>query len=167
MGSAAHDPEASRDHQPPPRARHELDDTQSDCGHVESNATSGIVAYLDGEPVGWCAVEPRTAYPGLLRNDRVAWLGRNGGKADDTVWALTCVSTRAWIRRRGVSRALVGAAVSFARQRGARSIEGYPMTSTDVIDEEFHVGTVSTSAAAGLTEVIRATLRSAVMRVDF
>ena len=67
----------------------------------------------------------------------------------------------------GVSRALVGAAVNFARQRGARSIEGYPMTSTDVIDEELHVGTVSTFAAAGFTEVIRPTLRRAVMRIDF
>ncbi len=42
--------------------------TQTDCGHPESGTTSGLVAYLDGEPVGWCAVEPRTAYPRLLRS---------------------------------------------------------------------------------------------------
>ena len=36
---------------------------QTDCGHPESETTSGLVAYLDGEPVGWCAVEPRSAYP--------------------------------------------------------------------------------------------------------
>jgi proteasome-associated ATPase len=40
-------------------------------GHPESGTTSGLVAYLDGEPVGWCAVEPRTAYPRLLRSTRV------------------------------------------------------------------------------------------------
>ena len=35
---------------------------QTDCGHPESRTTSGLVPYLDeGEPVGWCAVEPRTA----------------------------------------------------------------------------------------------------------
>ena len=34
---------------------------QTGCGHPEARATSGLVAYLDGEPVGWCAVEPRTA----------------------------------------------------------------------------------------------------------
>jgi hypothetical protein len=45
--------------------------TQTDCGHPESGTTSGLVAYLDGEPVGWCAVEPRTAYPRLLRSTRV------------------------------------------------------------------------------------------------
>ena len=32
---------------------------QTDCGHPESDTTSGLVAYLDREPVGWCAVEPR------------------------------------------------------------------------------------------------------------
>src|SRR2546426_508045 len=44
---------------------------QTHCGHAESAATCGLVAYLDGDPVGWCAVEPRTAYPRLLRNNRV------------------------------------------------------------------------------------------------
>ena len=39
---------------------------QTECGHRQSCTTSGLVAYVDGEPVGWCAVEPRTAYPRLL-----------------------------------------------------------------------------------------------------
>src|SRR3954454_19929454 len=40
---------------------------QTGCSHREAGTTSGLVAYLEGEPVGWCAVEPRTAYTGLLR----------------------------------------------------------------------------------------------------
>jgi hypothetical protein len=43
------------------------------------------VAYLDAGPVGWCAVEPRTAYEGLLRNQRVPWEGRTEDKFDDSV----------------------------------------------------------------------------------
>jgi hypothetical protein len=35
---------------------------QTACGQPKARVTSGLVAYLDGEPVGWCAVEPRTAY---------------------------------------------------------------------------------------------------------
>ena len=50
--------------------------------------TAGLIAYLDGEPVGWCAVEPRTSYEGLLRNNRVPWEGRDEDKADDSVWAV-------------------------------------------------------------------------------
>jgi GNAT superfamily N-acetyltransferase len=99
---------------------------QTDCGHPESDKTSGLVAYLDGKPVGWCAVEPRTAYEGLLRHFRVPWEGRAEDRTDDSVWAVTCLLTRAGFRRRGISRALARAAVDFARERGARALEGYP-----------------------------------------
>ncbi|MGZ4278874.1 MAG: N-acetyltransferase family protein [Solirubrobacteraceae bacterium] len=139
---------------------------QTDCGHPESDTTSGLVAYLDGEPVGWCAVEPRTAYAGLLRHFRVPWEGRVEDRADDSVWAVTCLFTRAGFRKRGVSRALARAAVDFARERGARAIEGYPITTKNVIAEELHVGTEGVFAAAGFTEVSRPTLRRVVMRID-
>jgi GNAT superfamily N-acetyltransferase len=141
--------------------------SQTDCGHVESEETSGLVAYLDGEPVGWCAVEPCPAYTGLVRNMRVPWEGRAEDKADASVWAVTCLFTRAGHRRRGVSRALAKAAVRFARERGARALEAYPMTTTQAIAEELHVGTTATFAAAGLREIGRPTLRRAVMRLDF
>jgi GNAT superfamily N-acetyltransferase len=140
---------------------------QTDCGHPESGTTSGLVAYVDGVPVGWCAVEPRTAYAGLLRSNRVPWAGRAEDKTDDSVWAVTCFFTRVGFRKRGISRALARAAVEFARERGARAIEGYPMTTKKVILEELHVGTEGVFAGAGFTEVSRPTLRRVVMRVDF
>ena len=140
---------------------------QTDCGHPESGTTSGLVAYLDGEPVGWCAVEPRTNYRGLLRVYRVPWAGRAEDRNDDSVWAVTCFLTRAGFRKRGVSRALARAAVDFARERGARAIEGYPITTKDVTSEELHVGTPGVFADAGFTEVSRPTQRRVVMRVDF
>jgi GNAT superfamily N-acetyltransferase len=143
---------------------------QTECDHPHSATTSGLVAYLDGEPVGWCAVEPRTAYPRLLLRTRVPWEGRNEDKADDSVWAVTCFVTRPGFRRCGVSRALARAAVEFASNRGARALEGYPM-----IDEpaqgwllnELHVGSRSVFADAGFTEVGRPTVRRVVMRIDF
>ena len=140
---------------------------QTDCGHPASDTTSGLVAYLDGEPAGWCAVEPRSAYGGLVRNNRVPWEGRDEDRADETVWAVTCLFTRAGFRRCGISRALARAAVDFARDRGARALEAYPITTKDVISEELHVGTEATFADAGLTEVSRPTKRRVVMRVDF
>ena len=48
---------------------------QTGCCHLGARTTSGLVAYLDGEPAGWCALEPRTAYLRLLRT-RVPWAGR-------------------------------------------------------------------------------------------
>ena len=140
---------------------------QTDCGERESDRTSGLVAYLDGTPAGWCAVEPRTAYSGLLRNNRVPWSGRAEDKTDDSIWAVTCIFTRAGFRRRGVGRALALASVDFARERGARALEGYPITTTDVILEELHVGTRAMFAGAGFIEVSSPTLRRVVMRIDF
>jgi GNAT superfamily N-acetyltransferase len=143
---------------------------QTDCGRPGSGTTSGLVAYLDGEPAGWCAVEPRTAYPRLLLKTRVPWAGRAEDKTDDTVWAVTCVLTRAGFRRRGISGALVRGAVDFARERGARALEGYPMIvegGEAVMSGELHVGTRSVFAAAGFSEVGRPTLRRVVMRIDF
>lgn len=143
---------------------------QTGCGHPESGTTSGLVAYVDGEPVGWCAVEPRSAYPRLRRDCRVPWVGRAEDKTDDSVWAVTCFVTRAGFRRRGISRALARATVDFARERGARAVEGYPMITQpghEVVWGELHVGSRSIFAAAGLAEVGRPTRRRVVMRIEF
>jgi GNAT superfamily N-acetyltransferase len=106
-------------------------------------------------------------YEGLVRSFRVPWEGREEDKADESVWAVTCLFTRAGFRKRGVSRALARAAMDFARERGARAIEGYPMTTKNVILEELHVGTEGVFADAGFSEVSRPTLRRVVMRIDF
>jgi GNAT superfamily N-acetyltransferase len=143
---------------------------QTDCGHPESGSTCGLVAYLDAEPVGWCAVEPRCNHPRLLLKTRVPWAGRSEDKNDDSVWAVTCFVTRAGFRRRGVGHALARAAVDFARERGARAIEGYPMltkTGQDIAWGELHVGSRSVFEAAGFDEVSHPTPRRVVMRIDF
>jgi GNAT superfamily N-acetyltransferase len=139
---------------------------QTDAGHPESGTTTGLVAYMYGEPVGWCAVEPRTAYPGL-RHSPVPWTDRVEDMEDPSVWAVTCVFTRAGYRRRGISRALVRASVSFARELGARALEGNPMITTSAIAEELHVGAAHVFGEAGFTEVSRPTSRRVVMRIEY
>jgi GNAT superfamily N-acetyltransferase len=143
---------------------------QTDSGHPDSNTTAGLVAYLDREPVGWCAVEPRSHYARLLLKTRVPWDGRAEDKTDDSVWAVTCFVTRAGFRHRGVSRALARATVDFARERGARALEGYPMIAQGQevsLVGELHVGSRNIFADAGFTEVTHPTLRRVVMRIDF
>jgi GNAT superfamily N-acetyltransferase len=144
--------------------------TQTHCDDAESGTTSGLVAYLDGEPVGWCAVEPRPSYPRLLLKTRVPWDGRAEDKDDASVWAVTCFVTRAGFRRRGVSRALARATVEYARKRGARALEAYPMITEpgqEIMSVEVHVGSRSIFEAAGFTQVNHPTLRRVVMRIDF
>ena len=139
------------------------------CGFPSASTTTGLVAYLDGEPVGWCAVEPRTAYP-RLRRTPVPWKDRAEDPEDDAVWSVICFATRAGYRRRGVTRALTVAAVDYARQRGAAALEGYPMlvqAGEDVTWGELNVGSRSVFADAGFHEVSHPTLRRVVMRIDF
>jgi GNAT superfamily N-acetyltransferase len=107
---------------------------------------------------------------GLLRVYKVPWEGRDEDKTDETVWAVTCFLIRAGYRRQGISYALARGAVGFARQRGARALEAYPMITTpgtDVMWEEIHVGSRSVFEAAGLTQVHHPTKRRVVMRIDF
>jgi GNAT superfamily N-acetyltransferase len=142
---------------------------QTGCGRPEARTTSGLVAYLDGEPAGWCAVEPRTTYVRLLYA-RVPWAERSEDKTDAGVWAVTCFVTRAGFRLRGISRALAAAAVDFARERGARAIEGYPMIirpGQEISWGALYIGSRGIFEAAGFTEVSRPTPRRVVMRIDF
>jgi GNAT superfamily N-acetyltransferase len=142
---------------------------ETHCGFPSAPRTSGLVAYLDGEPVGWCAVEPRPAYPRLPPR-RIVLKARGEDKDDESVWAVTCFVTRAGFRRRGISRALARATVDFARQRGARALEAYPMITEpgqEITWGEAHVGSRSIFADAGFQEVSHPTLRRVVMRIDF
>ncbi|SEB51898.1 hypothetical protein SAMN04489806_0953 [Paramicrobacterium humi] len=155
----------------PIEERTEAHYAQTECGNPEASSTSRLVAFLDDEPVGWCAVEPRTAYPRLLSSrSTIPWAGRNEDRADGDVWSVTCFVTRTGFRRRGVSRALARASVGFAQDRGARALEGYPMITTPdtkVTWGELFVGSRGIFADAGFTEVSRPTKRRVVMRIDF
>lgn len=127
----------------------------------------GLVAYLDGEPVGWCSVAPRSDYPYLRQT---TWKGRNENREDASIWAVTCLVTRAGFRRQGVSRALVGATIDLARDGGARVLEAYPMKPApgkDVPWGEMHVGALSAFLAAGFRVVHVPSLRRAIVRYDF
>ena len=115
----------------------------------------GLVAYLDGEPVGWCGVEPRTRYPRILTS-RVA---RASGEApdDEGVWAVSCFVVRVGFRRRGVAGALLAAAVDHARASGARVVEGYPVDTAEkkASSAELYHGSLGLFEKAGFRVVAR------------
>jgi GNAT superfamily N-acetyltransferase len=139
------------------------------CGQPEAEHTSGLVAFLGDEPVGWVAVEPRTAYP-KLRTLRVPWIGRREDKDDDGVWAVTCFCIRKGYRGRGITYQLAQAAADHARSHGATAVEGYGMVTEPFVEitwGEVHVGAVQVFAEAGFTQVSAPTKRRRVMRIDF
>ncbi len=143
--------------------------SQTACGDPDAPATSGLVAYVDGEPAGWVAVEPRTAYP-KLRSSRVPWRGRDEDKDDDGVWAVTCFAVRKGYRGRGLTYPLARATIDFAREHGARALEAYPMITQpgkEITWGEVHVGARQVFEDAGFEEFSHPTVRRVVMRIDF
>ena len=110
----------------------------------------GVLAYADGEPVGWCAVAPRAVYR-RLEGSRVL------APVDERpVWSISCLFVaRPW-RRKGVSVALIEAAVAHARSRGARIVEAYPVDPVERQADAFvWTGIASAFERAGFREVAR------------
>lgn len=110
----------------------------------------GVVAYLDGAPAGWCAIAPRSDYSRLASS-------RNLAPVDDApVWSITCFVVAKRFRRQGLMRILIDGAVAFARERGARCVEAYPLDAErKLASGELYVGLLSAFRDAGFEEVLR------------
>lgn len=92
----------------------------------------GVLAFRDGTPVGWCAVEPRDCYPRILRSQVLKAAGpavhsQPGNGLDGPVWSVSCFVVAPGHRRSGVAAALLRAAVGHAATHGAGIVEGYPV----------------------------------------
>lgn len=127
---------------------------------VESGETPGILAYLGEEPVGWCSVAPRERFPRLERS-------RVSARIDDRpVWSVTCFFIHKNYRRRGVSLALLRAAVEYVRQRGGKIVEGYPVDPKKPQPGVFvWTGLASAFRQAGFSECARRSETRPLMRL--
>lgn len=124
---------------------------------------AGLLAYRAGEPVGWCAIGPRSRYGRALRSKVLQ--GRATAE-DDSVWLLPCFFVRRDARRSGVTRELIAGAVELARGSGASAVEAFPLASTEgrAPAGDAFIGTEAMFAACGFEEVSRPTPRRVLMR---
>lgn len=112
-------------------------------GHMQAECAAepgpGVLAYVDGQPAGWCSVAPRSSYRRLTRSRTIPHIG------DGDPWAAVCFVVRTGYRRRGLMHDLLDGAVEHARSHGARIVEGYPADTAggriDVVSG--YVGTVA------------------------
>jgi GNAT superfamily N-acetyltransferase len=93
-------------------------------GIVRRGDRPGLLAYLDGTAVGWCALGPRADLPRIRTSSSVADLPEPD---DEGIWSVSCFYVHGSAKRRGIATALLEAAVTEARARGARVLEGYPV----------------------------------------
>lgn len=125
---------------------------------VDRDVPVGVLAYADGQPVGWCSVAPRETYEGLERYRALPRL-------DDTpVWSVVCFFVDCRVRRRGLTLGLLNAAVAYARSRGARVVEAYPVEPSARLYT--YMGSPETFRRAGFRDVTPAGQARWVMRYD-
>jgi GNAT superfamily N-acetyltransferase len=113
----------------------------------ERDVAPGVLAYEDGEVTGWAAVAPRSELP-FARSTKIPHVD------DLPVWSVWCLRVRPGHRGRGISHALLGGAVAYAREQGAPAVEGYPVDNEGAkVDLTMaYVGTRAVFERAGFTK---------------
>lgn len=96
------------------------------CDVVAAGDEPGLLAYRDGEPVGWVSVAAREHFPGLLRSTQFRPRDDDAG-----VHVITCFHVDRRERGQGVAGSLLDAAVRHALARGASAVEAYPSEPSD------------------------------------
>jgi GNAT superfamily N-acetyltransferase len=127
----------------------------------------GVVAFLDGQLVGWCGFGPRTVMGRLVRSRTIP-------KVDDVpVWSIVCFTVRVGFRRQGITAALLQGAIDCARSCDVPALEAYPVDPAGKrISGAFaYVGLASMFERAGFYRVLETSAHSAglprlLMRLD-
>ncbi|MGH9631072.1 MAG: GNAT family N-acetyltransferase [Bryobacteraceae bacterium] len=126
---------------------------------VRNGPPPGLLAFIGNEAVGWCQLTPRDALPWI---DRV----RKVRRVDDVpVWSISCFYIRKDQRRRGLTAALIGAAIGAARDGGAPALEAYPLDAKLTRSTSF-TGYLSAFLKAGFKIVARRVAFQPILRFD-
>lgn len=123
-------------------------------GRVSAGIPVGLLGYLDGEPVAWCSVAPRSTYRRLV----------DDGSSDEGIWSIACFFVARRLRGQGITQRIITAAVAHARAHGASIVEAYPVD-PDSPSYRF-MGFVPTFKGAGFSVVGRAGTRRHIMRLQ-
>ena len=118
----------------------------------EQDHAPGLIAYDHDAAVGWVSLGPREDYERLAFSKALAPLDKKA------VWSIVCFVVGRKSRGQGLAVALLDAAVDYARDHGATTLEAYPV---DIADGEripsanaFH-GTLGMFERAGFKVVAR------------
>jgi GNAT superfamily N-acetyltransferase len=126
---------------------------------VASDTPPGILAYVNGEPAGWCGLGPRADFQRLANSKILAPVD------DRPAWSVVCFFVARQHRRRGLSVRLLREAVRHAGAHGATLIEGYPTDSRSRAADAFvWTGLASAFERAGFREVARRSRTRPIMR---
>lgn len=114
----------------PPAIRRDSN-RESNKDHIKARIAAGpppgLLAFSDGEAVGWMQIGPRADVPEFNNKGRGSAPLAPQEAGDPAVWAISCFFIRGKARGKGVTHRLVEAGIAFARQSGARVLEACPI----------------------------------------
>ena len=126
---------------------------------VDSGEVPGLLAYADGQPAAWCSVAPRENFSALERSRTLKRVD------DEPVWSIVCFFVAKPYRHQGLMAELLKAAVSYARDHGARIVEAYPVEpETRLSGSAGYMGLTPVFRKAGFAEVLRRSEKHPIMR---
>lgn len=127
---------------------------------VDAGNPPGLIGYRGKAPVGWVSIGPREAYAKLQRSPVMKPVD------EQPVWSVICFVVPSEYRGQGVARALLEAAVAYARQQGATLVEAYPVDkAVRSNDHDLWFGTKSMYDKVGFKEVARRKPSRPVVRI--
>jgi ribosomal protein S18 acetylase RimI-like enzyme len=124
-------------------ARTSDENRASACERIACGRMQGLLAYLDGEVVGWCNAAPRTLLDSFADDPE---------PDADRLGQITCFVVARSHRRTGVARALLEAACDVLREQGLAWAQANPSRNAST-DAENHFGPLSLYLSAGFTLV--------------
>lgn len=89
---------------------------------IRLGKAQGLLAYIDGKPVGWCNAQPRSSFVDM-RSYKVAVTD-----PEEPVGSIMCFLVAPEHRSKGISRALLNAACDKFKRDGIAIAEAYPTT---------------------------------------
>ena len=89
---------------------------------VQSKEPPGLLAYLDGEPVGWVSLDRRERLEHFEYSRKARALDRPDG-----LWSIVCFVIDKGHRKQGLMGQLLEGALEYAREHGGRVVEAYPI----------------------------------------
>lgn len=125
---------------------------------IDAGEVPGIIAYVRGEPAGWCSIAPREAFPSLNRSPTLRRID------SEPVWAIVCFYVAPAHRGSGLMASLIAAARDYAASQGARTVEAYPREPGRLSTPMAYMGVFPVFAKAGFVEVARRSPRQPIMR---
>ncbi|WP_449394241.1 GNAT family N-acetyltransferase [Devosia riboflavina] len=122
-------------------------------GRIADGVQVGLLAYEEGEPIGWISLAPKENFRKL-----------GGVEEGDGVWSLTCMFVPRARRGEGLANDFIKGAATYVKKQGGKLLEAYPV---DPDSPSYrYMGFVPAFERAGFAETGREGKRRHVMQLS-